>query len=114
MEREQVGSDDYFESVPSDPLPNVLDTLSSESSSELAVKRDAKRRPSEKEKVAVCRNDFEPSVIVTPVKSDAEEDDDDEYETYHYRSGLSDDFDLFDGGLLRATEDEVLKDLCIN
>ena len=35
-----------------------------------------------------------------------------ENETYHYRSGISDDFDLFDGGLLRsAREDEVLKNL---
>ena len=111
MEREQVCSDDDFESVPSDPLPNVLDTLSSELSPELAAKRDAKRRQPEKEKVVVCRNDFEPSAIVTPVKSNAEEEDDDECKTYHYRSGLSDDFDLFDGGLLRATEDEVLKNL---
>ena len=43
--------------------------------------------------------------IVTPVKHDAE-DDDCNREAYHHRSDISDDFDLFDGELLRATEDD--------
>ena len=53
---------------------------------------------------------------VTPKRNSNVEEatiDKEEAETRHYQSGLTEDFDLFDGGLLRATEDdEVLKNLC--
>ena len=53
--------------------------------------------------------------IVTPVRSSNAEFSPVIDETYYYRSGFSsgfsDDFDLFDGQLLRATDDEVLKNV---
>ena len=49
--------------------------------------------------------------IVTPVRSSNAGFSPVIDETYYYRSGFCDDFDLFDGELLRATDDEVLKNV---
>ena len=77
--------------MPTNPLPHILDVLSLD---------------------VLCSDELEMKIgspisnpIVTPVKHDAE-DDDCNREAYHHRSDISDDFDLFDGELLRATEDD--------
>lgn len=75
------------------PLPNVLDVLSSES---LAVTSDSK--------LAAKKGTKRPSTklaVVSPAKDNVEE--------YH-RGGPNDDFDLFDGELLKD-DDELLKDI---
>lgn len=165
MERDQVCNKvDDFKSVPSEPLPNALDALSSDETSprRLAANSSSKRRPetedtsSPLETMSARRGKslFVPVKyclsrgIVTPIKSNTkeeksrmitklkEEDNDGEGEspefvapepvisnaevkrennevdgTDQHQNRLSDDFDLFDGALLRASEDEVLKNL---
>lgn len=76
--------------MPSNPLPDVLDVLSSEQLVTAPISKKIKIQ----------------AAIVTPVKHEAEDDYEDGAD--RYRNGISDDFDLFDGELLRATEDEVL------
>jgi len=85
--------------VPPEPLPDILDVLSSdqfhaESITVSSSKHTRKRK----------RSSYP---IVSPAKRSTEEYEYEE-ETYRYnRSGRDDDFDLFDGQLL-TTNDEVL------
>lgn len=88
-------------------LPDVLDVLSSE-----VMPHAAKSFPSDTQMEPPRLSSSYP--IVTPVKQQNTEDDDCEESTYSYcRSGISDDFDLFNGALLRASEDEVLANVSV-
>lgn len=82
--------------MPLEPLPDILDVLSSDqfhAESVSSSKHTGKRKRS--------------SHLVTPAKRSTEEDEHEE-ETYRYnRSGRDDDFDLFDGELL-TSNDKVL------
>jgi len=85
----------------SNPLPNAIP--SSESAFEFAAaKGDTKWLQSKKRKP-----DSRSSAFVTPVKADGENI----CGATSFRDTFCGDFDLFDGGLLRATDDDVLKSL---
>ena len=88
-------------------MPDVLDVLSSE-----VMPHAANSFPSDTQMEPPRRSSSYP--IVTPVKQQNTEDDDCEESTYSYsRSGISDDFDLFNGALLRASDDEVLANVSV-
>ena len=84
--------------MPPEPLPDILDVLSSDQFHAESVSSSNHTRKRK-------RSSHHP--IVTPAKRNTEEDEYEE-ETYRYnRSGRDDDFDLFNGELL-TTNDEVL------
>ena len=92
--------EDEVESLPS--LPDALDVLSSELLFE---------HHSEQSDASNDGGTQAPIPIVTPARKSNLLEEAEEVEAYHYRPGHSDDFDLFDGGLLRAHDDAVLKHL---
>ena len=85
--------------MPPEPLPDILDVLSSD---QIHAESVSSSNHTRKRK----RSSHHP--IVTPAKRNTEEDEYEEETYYRYnRSGRDDDFDLFNGELL-TTNDEVL------